>query len=55
MSGQGTDTPDRPNAIQRHSDHIENERQLGNIPTGDVQLNPHWKMDYKQMLEDFLK
>jgi glycosyltransferase involved in cell wall biosynthesis len=52
MSGQGTDTPDKPNVIQRHSEHVELERQAGRIPTGDVQLNPNWKYDYKQMLKD---
>lgn len=54
MSGQGHDTKGKPNAIQRHSLHIENLRQRGQIPTGDVQLRPHWKKDYKQMLIDFL-
>lgn len=53
-SGMGTDTPDRPNVIQRHSDHIELLRRQGRIPTGKVQLNPHWKHDYKQKLKDFI-
>lgn len=53
-SGMGTDTPDRPNVIQRHSLYVENLRQQGLIPTGDVHLNPHWKHDYKQKLKDFI-
>jgi len=27
----------------------------GKIPTGDVQLTPKWKHDYRQMLDNFLK
>lgn len=53
-SGMGTDTPDRPNIIQRHSLHIENLRQQGLIPTGDVYLQPHWKHDYNVKLKEFL-
>jgi len=54
MSGAGTDTPDRPNAIERHSSHIEYLRQKGIIPTGDIELNPYWKQDYKKLLNDFV-
>jgi glycosyltransferase involved in cell wall biosynthesis len=54
MSGQGTDTEDRPNAIERHSAHIEYHRKLGTIPTGFIQLNPYWKQDYKKLLHDFI-
>jgi hypothetical protein len=54
MSGQGHDSPGKPNIIQRHSLHIENLKQQGKIPTGDVVLNPHWEKDYKQMLINFL-
>lgn len=55
MSGLGTDTPDRPNVIQRHTEYIEQQRLLGNIPTGDIELIPNWKYDYKQILVDFIK
>lgn len=55
QSGMGTDTPDRPNIIQRHSEHIEQLRIKGLIPTGDVQLIPHWNKDYKQMLIEYVK
>ena len=53
MSGQGTDTEDRPNVIQRHSGHIEERRQRGEIPVGNVKLNPNWKQDYVQLLKDY--
>ena len=55
MSGEGTDHPKKLNAIQRHSAHIESERRLGKVPTGDVQLNPHWDKDYSELLKDYLK
>ena len=54
MSGQGTDKPGKLNAIQRHSAHIEMERTMRKIPTGNVHLNPCWEKNYTQMLKDFL-
>ena len=54
MSGQGTDTPDRENIVQRHSAHIELMRHQGNIPTGDITLKPYWKYDYQKMLNDYV-
>lgn len=54
MSGMGTDTPDRPNVVRRHSDHVESLRKDGKIPTGDVELNPHWKYDYPLMLKNYI-
>lgn len=54
MSGAGTDTSDRPNAIERHSAHIEYLRERGVIPTGVVELKPYWKQDYKKLLHDFI-
>lgn len=53
-SGQGTDTDDRPNCIIRHSEHIERERENGNVPTGDIYLKPHWNKDYARMFEEHL-
>ena len=53
MSGQGTDTADRPNIIKRHADHIEGLRLEGKIQTGEVNLSPAWRKDYHQMLKDF--
>lgn len=55
MSGLGTDTSDKPNVIERHSAHIENLRMKGKIPTGNVQLNPHWNIDYLQQFKDYNK
>ena len=54
MSGMGTDTPDRPNVVKRHSDHVEGLRRDGKIPTGDVELNPHWKYEYPTMLKNYV-
>jgi len=54
MSGAGTDTADRPNAIERHSAHIEYLRERGVIPTGVVELKPYWKQDYKKLLHEFI-
>jgi len=53
-SGNGTDTPDRPNILIRHSEYIESERKKGNIPTGIIQLNPHWKYPYDEKLKTFI-
>lgn len=54
QSGQGTDTPDRPNIIQRHSLYIEEQRSKGKIPTGLIELKPHWKHYYDKMLYNFI-
>jgi glycosyltransferase involved in cell wall biosynthesis len=54
MSGQGHDKPGKLNAIQRHSAHIERERVMGNIPTGNVHLNPCWEKDYSNLLKNYL-
>ena len=53
MSGEGHDKPGKLNVIQRHSAHVESERKKGKIPTGEIELVPKWKHDYKQMLKDF--
>lgn len=55
MSGEGTDHPGKLNAIQRHSAHIEKERRIGKIPIGEVKLNPHWNIDYPELLKTYLK
>jgi len=56
MSGAGTDAdhPTRPNVIKRHSEHIEQLRIVGKIPTGNVKLSPQWNKDYIQMLKDYV-
>jgi len=53
MSGMGTDSPERPNVIVRHSQYIENERRKGKIPTGEIELKPKWKKDYQKLLNDY--
>lgn len=53
MSGMGTDTPDRENVVQRHSRHVETLRKDGKIPTGDVYLQPYWKLDYQMLLKNY--
>jgi glycosyltransferase involved in cell wall biosynthesis len=54
QSGMGTDDGSRPDIVQRHSEFIEKQRIAGNIPTGDIYLEPKWNHDYKQMLEDYV-
>lgn len=55
QSGMGTDDGTRPNIVQRHIVHIEERRKKGLIPTGIVELHPHWKIDYSKLLKDFIK
>ena len=55
MSGQGTDDDTRPNVLVRHAAHIEQLRQQGLIPTGDVELRPQWRHDYPRHLADFCR
>lgn len=52
-SGMGRDDGTRPNVIIRHSEHIENLRKQGLIPTGAVELKPHWNQNYSQLLKDY--
>ena len=55
MSGMGTDHDGRPNVVQRHSAHIEQMRQEGRIPTGDIELKPRWNQDYFAMLSEYCR
>lgn len=55
QSGEGRDTPNKPNIIQRHSEYIEQQRKKGNIPTGNINLRPHWKFDYTALLNTYIK
>lgn len=54
-SGCGSDTPDRPNIIQRHGEHIESLRKMGLIPTGEIVLHPKWSHDYELMLKEYVR
>ena len=56
MSGRGPDNgDDKPNVIIRHSEYIESQRQLGNIPTGDIKLDPKWEFNYIKKVKDFIE
>lgn len=55
QSGQGTDTPDRKNIVQRNSEFVEKLRKERKIPVGRINLIPMWKKDYKKELTNFLK
>ena len=54
QSGLGRDDDTRPNIVIRNAEHIEREKQKGNIPTGDIYLEPKWNRDYAQLLKEFL-
>ena len=56
QSGLGDDEgrPEEEQVVERHKRHIEGERKAGNIPTGIIELKPHWNRDYEQMLKDYL-
>lgn len=53
MSGLGDDVEGRPNVIERHSAYIEHRRQKGEIPTGDIYLDPNWHEDYINLLNQY--
>lgn len=55
QSGMGFDNSTRPDIIKRHSAYIEMMRLKGCIPTGKIELKPHWKKDYKKMLDSYNK
>jgi hypothetical protein len=55
MSGLGTDVEGRENVLVRHSNYIEKQKDKGLIPVGDVELNPKWSINYKELLTDYLK
>jgi glycosyltransferase involved in cell wall biosynthesis len=55
MSGMGTDTSDRANVIQRHSNHVETLRKQGKIPIGEIELLPNWKIDYQLQLNEYVR
>ena len=53
QSGLGSDKPNEPSIIERHSEYIESERKKGKIPSGSIYLQPKWNKDYKKMLQEF--
>lgn len=55
LSGMGTDTPDRPNIIERNSAYVEQMRRMGRVPTGKIELVPQWRKNYIKLLEDYVR
>jgi glycosyltransferase involved in cell wall biosynthesis len=53
QSGQGFDVPNNPNVILRNAAHVEMQRIKGLIPTGIINLKPHWNHDYIEMLKTY--
>lgn len=53
QSGNGSDDEIKPNVLERHSVFIEERREAGFIPTGEIILNPRWHYDYLQQLKEF--
>lgn len=54
QSGMGTDDGLHPNILVRHALHIELLRTTGQIPTGIIELNPHWAYDYELQLKNYI-
>lgn len=54
MSGQGSDNKTKENILVRHSRHIENLKNSGKIPLGDIQLKPKWNIDYIELLNNYI-
>lgn len=55
QSGQGYDQPGKIDIVQRNAAHVELQRMKGLIPTGNVELKPHWNHDYIEMLETYIR
>jgi len=55
-SGLGDDSkrPEEEQIISRHTKYIESEIEKGKIPTGDIELKPHWNQDYSQLLKNYI-
>lgn len=54
QSGGGVDDGTKPNVIKRNMAFVEGQRRVGLIPTGEIVLKPHWKMDYEKMLKKYV-
>jgi hypothetical protein len=54
MSGQGNDKNNKENVLIRHKRYIDNLKNAGKIPTGDIELKPKWNVDYNQLLNNYL-
>jgi hypothetical protein len=54
QSGMGTDDGTRPDVVQRNHGYVEDLRKKKQIPTGTINLIPHWRFDYQQLLKDYV-
>jgi hypothetical protein len=56
LSGLGADwdRPEEEQIIERHIRHIQSLRDSGEMPEGDIILEPSWRFDYTKMLKDFI-
>ena len=54
MSERGCDKNNKENILIRHSRHIEQLKNNGRIPTGDIQLLPKWGIDYVELLNNYI-
>jgi glycosyltransferase involved in cell wall biosynthesis len=55
QSGGGFDVEGKPDIVMRNAAFIEQQRRNKKIPTGDIELKPHWKKDYTKMLKDYAR
>lgn len=54
QSGAGFDVDGKPNIVMRNAAFIEQQRRHKKIPVGDIELKPHWKQDYTQILRKYV-
>lgn len=54
QSGAGFDVEGTPNIVMRNAAFIEQQRRNKRIPTGEINLLPHWKHDYTQKLKEYV-
>jgi len=52
--GADFDRPEEEQIISRHVRHIQGLRDAGEMPEGDIVLEPMWRFDYTKMLKDFI-
>lgn len=54
QSGMGNEVQGRPNVVQRNFEYLESLRKQQKIPTGQIVLQPKWRYDYNQLLNNVL-
>lgn len=52
--GADWDRPEEEQIISRHVRHVNALREQGNMPEGDIQLQPAWRFDYTKILKDYI-